>query len=1409
MPDNAIILENARTEGRAPQSYWDVDHSSQIEGFATDISINAGGQVDFKINISDDPGSDYRVEIFRLGYYGGDGARQVGGWINTDGVVQPDAEYDATRALVDAGNWSVTDSWDIPPDAVSGVYLARVQRLDADGDPIEGATNQIPFIVREDDRPADIVLQTSDTTWQAYNGWFGNNGQIGANFYGDASGTVNHPDVPDPAGTAQDRAYAVSYNRPLITRGIEGQQGGPAAGAQDYLFGADYAAIFWLEQNGYDVSYISGMDTDRLGADYLKQYKSFISVGHDEYWSGDQRLNVEEARDAGVNLLFWGGNDIYWKTRWDVSIVDGQEYRTLVCYKETWAHADVNATGDDYYNLDPSDIWTGTWRDTRFQDNPLAGGALMDDPLTGQPHTCNCAENSLTGQLFGPDGTGEFGGALDVPESYSVLRVWRDTTIANGGQLDIAEGILGYEWNTSPNDVNRPAGLIRLSETTIPWSGILIDQGNTIAPGVATHNLTMYRAESGAIVFGAGTVFWTWALSDRHDSEPYGGDLENTDLKQFTVNIFADMGIQPGVSDAVLASQGLVRALASSDGVAATVQIDPLPSEVGAFEVIQISGTATDDDGNALTADGVVAGVEVSLDGGATWIATQGTANWQLNWRPTQQGTYDIKVRAIDDSLNTPAAASLPSHILTVTEPVPPDDIHLLSPLQDFDGSMVNDNTALTLGQQFVTDESGTVTELRYYRAQADANDTDLRQGHLWGPDGQLIGTVSFVSDPGDFGWQSAALDTPVQIQPGVTYTVSYDTVNNYVTTAGFYDAPYAEPYGIMSAGVGSGVYQYGTQLERPTDSFNGSNYWVDVTFARGSVGNDAPVFTSGVSFDAPENGTLAGIVTATDTEGDTIRYGIAGGDDADLFWIDAQTGRITFLFSPDHEAPIDAGADNTYDIVVSASDGVNSATETAVSITVTDIDSEDQPGPSNLFGHQDGPATVVTNDSATYELGVRFIASADGVVNSLRYYRGLADAGDTDIRTLNIWTADGVNLGAVQVRSDPGMVGWQIGTLASGVALEAGQTYVVSYGTEQNYAFTNGFFASLWSGPDGTLSAAAGGNGVYAAGGTGLFPTQSYNNSNYWVDLSFAPDETTPNEAPVFTSSADVSVAEEQTRAAQLTATDENGDSLTYSIAGGADAAQFALDPTTGLLTFVSAPDFEDPSDAGGDNVYDVIVAVNDGHGATVQQAMTVTVVNITGEPSADASHLFSQADQPAATSLADPTDYELGVRFTAAEDGSITHLTYYRGAGDANDTDTRTLNLWTEAGVNLGSVTVTSVPGQTGWQTAALPSPIAVQAGQVYVASYGTQQNYAYTSGYFADDHTGDDQVLTAPAGNGVFSAGGTGGFPTQSYNDTNYWVDVAFVPEDSLTPVMAEAVQAPDYVTYQPPADDFIWS
>jgi hypothetical protein len=128
--------------------------------------------------------------------------------------------------------------------------------------------------------------------------------------------------------------------------------------------------VQWLEANGYDVSYFTGVDAARNGS-LILNHKIYMSVGHDEYWSGPQRTNVEAARAGGVNLAFFSGNEVFWKTRWENSI-DGSNTanRTMVCYKETLANAVI----------DPNDppTWTGTWRGRRS-----AGECPDGDPFHG------------------------------------------------------------------------------------------------------------------------------------------------------------------------------------------------------------------------------------------------------------------------------------------------------------------------------------------------------------------------------------------------------------------------------------------------------------------------------------------------------------------------------------------------------------------------------------------------------------------------------------------------------------------------------------------------------------------------------------------------------------------------------------------------------------------------------------------------------------------------------------------------------------------------------------------------------------------------------------------------------------------------------------------------------------------
>ncbi len=198
---NAIVLENQKPG--TPESVWLIGQAdSSIEGYAAQFTIDNGQRVDFKISTN---ATNYRIDIYRLGYYGGNGARLIT-TINKNlatAQTQPLPLFDPTTKLVDAGNWSVSASWDIPADAVSGIYFAELTRLDT------GGQNIIPFIVRDDQNPSDITFQTSDTTWQAYN-WWG-----GYNFYGgvDQSGRIGRSPTPARCGAAPVRCWRPPRSR--------------------------------------------------------------------------------------------------------------------------------------------------------------------------------------------------------------------------------------------------------------------------------------------------------------------------------------------------------------------------------------------------------------------------------------------------------------------------------------------------------------------------------------------------------------------------------------------------------------------------------------------------------------------------------------------------------------------------------------------------------------------------------------------------------------------------------------------------------------------------------------------------------------------------------------------------------------------------------------------------------------------------------------------------------------------------------------------------------------------------------------------------------------------------------------------------------------------------------------------
>jgi hypothetical protein len=174
---NPIVTEN-QLPG-TPQSQWLVsgDGDATLQGFTTDISVNHRQTVSFKVN--DTKRAPYHIDIYRMGYYQANGARLVTTIPSsqTQDVVQPNALTDPTTGMVDAGNWSITASWAVPATATSGIYFADLVREDT------GGASMVFFVVRADESHSNLLFQTSDSTWEAYNYWGGN-----TLYYGNFSG---------------------------------------------------------------------------------------------------------------------------------------------------------------------------------------------------------------------------------------------------------------------------------------------------------------------------------------------------------------------------------------------------------------------------------------------------------------------------------------------------------------------------------------------------------------------------------------------------------------------------------------------------------------------------------------------------------------------------------------------------------------------------------------------------------------------------------------------------------------------------------------------------------------------------------------------------------------------------------------------------------------------------------------------------------------------------------------------------------------------------------------------------------------------------------------------------------------------------------------------------------------------
>lgn len=489
IPENDVVVENAKTGVASGVGFTPVGAANGdvgYLGYAKQYSVNAGETIDFAI----DGLSASQVAIYRIGHYGGDGKRLITTLSNTPTAQSGGTTIVDSNGATEVSAWANTASWAVPSDTVSGLFVAAVR--DGSGD----ARSWIPFVVRNDARDADIVFMTSDSTWAAAYNFFGDQGteKTGKSVYG-AGGAL---------GNIQERAHAVSYDRPIVTRGS----------IVNHWDNLELPLLDWLEENGYNVKYIGSYDLDQQNVnDVLGNASILLSNGHDEYWSPGMRDNTEAFRDAGGNVIFMAGNHVFWKIRW----ADGG--RTFWCYKDTMPGPGAHVAGQP---LDPVE-WTGTWKDTRWANR--------------EP------EYLLTGDNFRMNGINDLPMTVDAA-TYGSLPFWRNTSVQDGPtDLTNVPEIIGFEANAyHPPD----SGAIRLAQTTHNIDGSFADnngQGYAGAGDLDWSPVMFLATPTSGVTVSFGTNQWAWGLSNRHDRG--AGTSERVQIRQATMNLLADLGALP------------------------------------------------------------------------------------------------------------------------------------------------------------------------------------------------------------------------------------------------------------------------------------------------------------------------------------------------------------------------------------------------------------------------------------------------------------------------------------------------------------------------------------------------------------------------------------------------------------------------------------------------------------------------------------------------------------------------------------------------------------------------------------------------------------------------------------------------------------------------------------------------
>jgi hypothetical protein len=408
----------------------------ELAAYSRQSSVTAGDRLELAVHSGSS--ATATLQIYRLGYYGGQGGRLVqrsdpsGADAAFEVAPQPDPEADPSTGLVEA-RWTTSTTVTVGGDWPSGVYLAKVVRDD-------GQETAAPFVVRPaSGEQHEVLLQIGNATHQAYNDWGNVSLYVDRRFQ-----------------SARGKAELVSFDRPYAAN----------AGASDVI-GLELPLIQWMESGGYDVGYLTSQDLDR---DPLPDStRLFISAGHDEYASAQQRDHLEAALQHGVSLAFLTADAYYWQVRFE-DAPDGRERRRVRCVKD-------HPQDDPLYAQDPQAVTT------RFAS-----------PLVGRP------EAALTGVQYNEVHTQLYNWVVGAAGHW----VFDGTDLADG---DLVPGVIGLESDALDPTLQPPRGQVILASSPV--------LGFEHNGAVSLHHAQVYQpdGDGGPFVFSAGSVRFSAALS--------------------------------------------------------------------------------------------------------------------------------------------------------------------------------------------------------------------------------------------------------------------------------------------------------------------------------------------------------------------------------------------------------------------------------------------------------------------------------------------------------------------------------------------------------------------------------------------------------------------------------------------------------------------------------------------------------------------------------------------------------------------------------------------------------------------------------------------------------------------------------------------------------------------------------